>query len=69
MILATKGAQFRVVTRRLMSVPSQYVSGKSYRVTMSGGSAVRGSCPDWLYRHPVGGCKHMIAAGRYVLKL
>lgn len=69
MILASKGAQFRVVTRRLVSVPSQYVAGKSYQVTLAGGTAVRGSCPDWRYRHPAGGCKHMIAAGRYMLKL
>lgn len=68
-ILATKGAQFRMLTRRLVSVPSQYVAGKAYHVTLANGAAVRGSCPDWRYRHPADGCKHMIAAGRYVLKL
>ena len=47
-ILATKLPAFRIMTRRLLSVPSQYVEGKSYQVTMAGTTAVSGSCPDWI---------------------
>lgn len=64
-LLALKGSQFDLVTRRRMKVPSQYVPGRTYDVTMDRGRAVRGSCPDYKYRRPAGGCKHMRAATRY----
>lgn len=64
-ILQQKRHEFKEVTRRLTLVPSQHTAGKRYRVAMQGGRAVRGSCPDYRYRQPVGGCKHMIAATKY----
>jgi len=64
-ILATKESEFDLVTRRLMNVPSQYTAGLLYSVRMENGHAVSGSCPDYLYRHPANGCKHMLAANRY----
>jgi hypothetical protein len=68
MLLNAKSSEFRVVTRRLMQVPSQYTAGKLYNVTMKDGHAVSGSCPDYRYRDPDGGCKHMIAADLYMLR-
>lgn len=65
-----KQLEFKVLSRRLMKVPSQYVPAKSYKVTIDKGHAVSGTCPDYRFRHPQGGCKHMIAAEKYIrLKL
>ena len=65
-----KHLQFKVFSRRLMGVPSQYKHDKIYKVTVKDRHAVSGSCPDYKYRHPKGGCKHMIAADKYIkLKL
>ena len=63
--MASKEREFNLVTRRLMQVPSQYTAGLRYSVRMHNGHAVSGSCPDYRYRHPVGGCKHMLAADKY----
>lgn len=64
-IYAHKQDEFDIVTRRLMKVPSQYIPGHLYDVRMSNGHAVSGSCPDYMYNHPVNGCKHMLAANKY----
>ena len=65
-IFNTKQDEFRMVTRRRMKVPSQFTAGKLYDVTVANRHAVSGSCPDYRYRHPAGGCKHMRAADMYI---
>lgn len=64
-IFNQKRDEFNLVTRRLIQVPSQYTDHLRYDVRMRNGKAVQGSCPDYVNRLPVGGCKHMRAADKY----
>ena len=75
-LLADKEAEFRVLRNTRMKVPSQQPAHADYTVKLKRESGrrydvrvpVRGSCKDYKYRHPPGGCKHMLAAEAYLKK-
>jgi hypothetical protein len=41
-------------------VPSDSVWNAAYMVAKTSTGEWNCSCPDWLYRRPEGGCKHML---------
>lgn len=46
----------------ILSVDMPSESGdKVYELGVTQGAPQWCSCPDWAYRHPTGGCKHMRA--------
>ena len=75
-LLADKEAEFRVLRNTRMKVPSQQPAHADYNVKLERERGrrydvrvpVSGSCKDYTYRHPPGGCKHMIAAEAYLKK-
>jgi len=75
-LLADKEAEFRVLRNTRMKVPSQQPAHADYTVKLKRESGrrydvrvpVSGSCKDYKYRHPPGGCKHMLAAEAYLKK-
>jgi hypothetical protein len=75
-LLRDKEWEFTVYSNQRMKVPSQQTAHLPYTVYLGRHDGrrqttrvvVSGSCPDYVYRRPAGGCKHMIAAERYLRK-
>ena len=73
-LLRDKEHLFHVWSNTQMEVPSQQVAHAAYEVTLARVAGrryalrvpVSGSCPDYQYRRPADGCKHMIAAEAYL---
>ena len=75
-LLRDKEGEFTVYSNVRMKVPSQQSAHLPYRVILRRSDGRRyairvpaaGTCPDYKYRRPPGGCKHMIAAEEYLRK-
>ena len=75
-LLRDKEAEFTVHNNRRMTVPSQQVAHAPYTVRLRKSAGRRydlrepasGTCPDYRYRRPAAGCKHMLAAEEYLRK-
>ena len=64
-----KRRQFHELWNRNVSVPSQTHDNVAYVVRVDArGDAAAGECPDWQFRRPPGGCKHMRAVQMFFLR-
>ena len=63
------GDEFAWTRRYDVRAPSQTYEDRRYTVRLDRQEhVVSGTCPDWRFRHPRGGCKHMIAVQNYFLR-